>query len=243
MITNVSKTEVAVFMKDPISISLNVNGSILQTEKTMKVLGVTFKHDLNWSTHVNQTIRKASGLLGRLRFMKRNLTTHQILKVTTAYFYPTVYYGAEAWLSSATLTSNEWRLLNTSHYKALRIAVGDLKRKWSRKKLTETCKRATPREWAHYSLANVVYSILLNKEPLHLYNGILSEMTLNERKPLRPRFYDSSRTKVGKQALKNRIADTASRIQEDWYSNNITKDQLRTIFKRAFFSYFDKNKL
>ena len=138
-------------------------------------------------------------------------------------------------MSGATLSSNEWR------YKALRIAVGDHKRRFSRQKLDQIGKRANPREWSHYIVANMVASILFNQEPQKLFAELLSEMTFNDRKPGIPRFYDSSRTKIGRQSLKNRVGETASMIKEDWCVDNISKDRLRVIFKKSFFSYFTIN--
>ena len=173
MITNVTKTEATVFSKEPTILNLEVDGSVLQTGLSMNVLGVTFNHNLKWTDHVDKVMRKASGLLGRLRFMKKKLNKEQTVKVITSYYFPRVYYGAETWMNNASLTSDEWRLLNTSHYKALRIAVGDFKRKWSKQKLNKVCGRATPREWSHYTVANTVASILLNQEPLELFTGLI----------------------------------------------------------------------
>ena len=241
MVTNVDKTEAVVFSKTLHSISLVVENQQIKTQDRMKVLGVVFTYNLNWIIQVQNVIRKAAGLLGRLRFMRRSLAQLQTLQIITAYYYPIVYYGSSVWMNSACLTSNEWRLLNTSHYKALRIAVGDHQRKWSREKLNETCQRATPKEWAHYTVASMVATVILTEEPKVLHDAIQQQMTVNDRKPGRPKFYDSSRLKVGRQSLQNRIGETATLISEVWISREISRDKLRIILKTAFFSYYKKS--
>ena len=235
MITNPEKTEATIFSKELHTITLRLDDRVIQTIQSMKVLGLTFNYNLDWSIHVANCVKKAAGLLGRLRFMRKNLTQEQTLRIITSHYYSMVYYGSPVWMTSATLSSSEWRLLNTSHYKALRTAVKDVKRRWSRERLNNVCQRATPREWAHYGVANLVASILQSGEPCELHCAILQEMTINDRMPARPQFYDSSRLKVGRQAIQNRISETAKLIKEDWHSKAISKDQLRIIFKRSFF--------
>ncbi len=59
MRTNIAKMEAIVFSKDPTALELEVNGQKIITEKTIKVLGILFSHNLSWSPHVEKVVSKA----------------------------------------------------------------------------------------------------------------------------------------------------------------------------------------
>ncbi len=69
-------------------------------------------------------------------------------------------------------TSEDWKLLNRAHYRALRVIERDFKRERSRGYLNKECKRATSRQWGFYSLASTAASILHNRTPGLLYELI-----------------------------------------------------------------------
>ena len=78
--------------------------------------------------------------------------------------------------------------------------------------------------------------ILRDKAPVNLHY-LLKEMLYSERRdPHRTKFYDNSRSKVGRQKLGNNIKFMEA-IKDEWLGKNLTIDTLRMILKRAFF-YF-----
>jgi len=83
------------------------------------------------------------------------------------------------WLTSQ-LNSTLWKKLYSSHYRALRAAVGDYKRKIPKAVLDIISKRANPKQWANYTTASMA---------IKLCNG--NETRLGEL--LRKRYYINDR--------------------------------------------------
>lgn len=237
MRTNVGKTEAVVFNKDHMELTLHMGDQTIVTGKTIKVLGITFNHNLHWTTHVEKTVKKAASIINRVRFIRRSLTEEQTLKVMTSYLYSTMYYGSPVWLG-ATSRSDDWKLMNRAHYQALRVILRDYRREQPRKELDFRCKRATPRQWSYYSVANITASILRDGEPSLLFDLIRGNSATSGRQPSRPTFFDTSRKKIGRQSIQNRIGDVFKRVKSDWLEKGKSKDALRIELKRAFFPYF-----
>ncbi len=162
------------------------------------------------------------------------------MKVLTSYYYSSIYYGSAVWIGSMT-TSNEWRLLNKAHYRALRIVTRDYKRETPRTQLDEECKRATPRQWGHYVVASTAANILQNREPSLLFDLISENSTWNDRNPGYRTFYDASRLRIGRQAIQNRLKEPFLRIKREWYATGLTRDTIRIRMKEAFFPYYKRN--
>lgn len=201
------------------------------------MLGLTFSHNLSWTPHIEKAVKKAASICNRVRFIRRSLNMDQTLRVLTSYYYSAVYYGSAVWLGSMT-TSEEWKLLNKAHYRALRIVTRDYRREKSRKKLDEECKRATPRQWGFYTVATTAASIIANRNPGLLYDLVYGNSTWNERSPGHRVFYDTSRLKIGRQAFQNRLKEPFQRVKKDWYNINLSKDGVRVRMKESFFPYY-----
>jgi len=80
-----------------------------------------------------------------------------LLSPTTG--HGTCYYCAPVWLSDQ-LSHLSWKKLNNQHYRALRVAVRDAKRKLPRALLNIISKRATPRQWAKYTTTSTSIKLL-----------------------------------------------------------------------------------
>jgi len=65
------------------------------------------------------------------------------MKVVTSQFFGTLYYAAPVWLNSE-LKESQWNRLNSIHYRVIRAAIKDYKRKVPRAVLNIISKRATP---------------------------------------------------------------------------------------------------
>ena len=130
--------------------------------------------------------------------------------------------------------SEDWKLLNRVHYQALRIAMRDFQQEVPRKQLDTLGRRATPQQWGYYATASTAANILWNREPSLLFDLIHGNMTTNRRRPARPNFFDTSRRKIGRQSLHNRIG----RVEADWMEAGRSKDAVRVDLKNAFFPYY-----
>jgi hypothetical protein len=162
---------------------------------------------------------------------------NQTLKVLTSYYYSSIYCGSAVWIGSMT-TSSEWRILNKAHYRALRVVTRDSRREKPRRQLDEECKRATPRQWGYYVVASTAATILQNQEPSLLYNLIYGNSTWNNRMPGHRVFYYTSRLRIGRQAIQNRLKEPFQNVRKEWYGSGLTKDGIQIQMKESFFPYY-----
>ena len=125
MVVNQGKTEAVLFTrrKGENKISFGCGSETIKTGDGMKVLGVHFDANLNWKTHIKNTINKMNRLTSGLKFLQKRLSRNQFLKATTSQFYGLCYYGSSLWLGPHTQVS-QIRKLNYLHYRILRIATG-----------------------------------------------------------------------------------------------------------------------
>ncbi len=92
-------------------------------------------------------------------------------------------------------------------------------------------------EWANYSVDSTVIR-LYNKSDTRIANELRSAAYVNDRLPFRAKFIDTSRLKIGRQSLKNRIGRIFERISFDWIGL-ISDDTVRRLLKREFFKNFN----
>jgi len=88
-------------------------------------------------------------MLKKLFFIRRFLTKEEMIRVVTSHFYNVLYNAAPVWLTSMT-KSIHWKILNSIHYRAIRIAIGDIHNKLSRRDIDSTEKCSTPHQWMLY---------------------------------------------------------------------------------------------
>jgi hypothetical protein len=115
---------------------------------------------------------------------------------------------------------------------------GDFKFKMKRDELDKLSKRATPVEWANYSIAATVIK-LFNSSDCNIANALRSSVYINDRTPGRGKFIDRSRLKIGRQSLPYRIGPLFSRIDFNWAGIQLSEDSIRRSLKRLFFNYCD----
>jgi len=101
---------------------------------------------------------KMTSLTPGLKFLRRRLGQDKFIKATTSQYYGLVYYGSQVWLGQHTPVS-QLRRLNSLHYKLLRIAVQDWKRKSSRSDLDEI-GRVRPSQWYKYATGSLIIKIM-----------------------------------------------------------------------------------
>jgi len=217
---------------------LDIAGTLVETKSEMKVLGVTFDCNLSWEQHIRRTLQKCNSKLGVLRKIRKLLTVDQFLKIVTAQYYSVLYYGSVVWLSGTTKASLK-SLINTAHFKPLRLAMNDFHKRIKREELSLLCKRANPIDWVRYSLASLVIKTYKHREPFYLYLCLNETLYTVRRKPLIGRFFDNSKGKVGKQKICNKLRFMDS-LNTDWIGKDISNDALRRMLKKTFFPYFNE---
>jgi len=239
MVINKGKTEITYFSNKLVGdFVLNVGDQCIKSNPDMKVLGVTFEHNLDWTKQTQKALLKANLYTKRLQMIRKFLTKDTALRLITAFYFSMVYYGSAIWMTP-NLKSKNWKLLEAAHYRVMRIAVEDYPRKLSRTLIDNLCERATPRQWSSYITASSVIKIIERNSPAWLCKDLKSSMYVNERRIKRPTFHDRSRHKIGKQCLKNRLTSIFKCVDLDWHGLNLGNDTLRVGLKKSFFPYFN----
>jgi len=173
--------------------------------------------------------------LSVLRRIKKRFTTDQFLKIVTSQYYSNLYYCSSVWLS----TEMRWilkRMINSAHYKALRISINDFKNRTSRDTLNIKLKRATPSEWSNYTTTPLVIKIVRDKMPEHIHSKLSETIYSTRRKPQVGKFHNNARGKIGKQSIQNRLQHM-DRLTENWLHSDWNNDRIRTTLKKTFFQY------
>jgi len=231
MAVNPSKTEVIVFNKIPIRAPFSIDGTMVESGVTMKALGITWQHDLKWTTHLEQISRRLSPKLSMLKKIRKNLDLQQFLKIATSQLFSVLYYASQLWMNE-TLCATGWKKLRSIHYRILRAAVRDFKQRKSKIELDATCKRVTPKIWSSYSTASLVIKIKRDRSPNYLHETIQETLYTTRRQPDRAKFYDNSRGKIGKHRLSNRLM-TMNDLPA-WMDKMMTDDAIRIFLKKHF---------
>jgi len=234
MVVNPKKTEV-MFMKTDKKISLCYEGNEIESTHQMRVLGVWFDHKLEWSYHVARVKRSCRSLIPALRMLRKKLKDAELSQVITSHYYSRLYYGSEIWFNC--LNFRLKKSISSIHFFPQRLLVRDYKNCLSKKRLSELTKRAPPSEYNNFKLAKILILICNNCEPFSLFHELISSSTTEQRKPYQPRFFDSSRSKVGRQSLPNRVTHVANQLTFDWLPNLMSKDLTRIKLKEKFFTH------
>lgn len=136
------------------------------------------------------------------------------------------------WLTDQT-KNEHWKLLNSIHYRALRIGMGDHFNKVSRHDLDLRLKRANPHQWMSYCCSKLAITLTNLKESgPRMSEKLMNRMYVNDRNPGKGTFADNSRLKIGRMAFPNRLR-CLNRVKFDW-TNGINPHALQINLKKTF---------
>jgi len=229
MVCNVSKTEMMVFNSRPVNIELG--DMTVSSRDEMKVLGVTFDSGLKWTAQVDGVIKKTNRMLFALRRSRRFMNKAQSVKAITAFYFSVLYYGAEIWYHRH-LAFHLKQKIRAAHYRALRLVFG---KNNTRDSLDVISGRGSPDEWSDYALAKLAARMIISEEPTRLCEDVLTNAYVERRRAGMMQFYDSSKRKIGRQVLKNRLPCVMKQMKFDWLWTK--KETLRPKMKKCFFRY------
>ncbi len=229
MVCNVDKTEMMI-MDGKENTTIKVRGRTIPAQTEMNVLGITFDSTLTWAKQVAKTTGKTNRMLHGLRKIRRFLDTKQTKQVITSFYFSVLYYGLEVWFHRH-LRFDLKQKIRSAHYRALRVIHGNEKRDV----LDTIGRRATPDEWADYSVGKFLARTIIRGKPVRLNEEILQNSYSERRQRGRLFFYDNSVRKVGRQCIKNRLRSVARQMKFDWLHSSV--DSLRLKLKKSFFPY------
>jgi len=231
MVVNAKKTELVHFGKE--TVELTIQGSTIKSANDVRVLGCWFDSGLTWEKNVQMVVNSCQRLKPALRCLKKKTSRQELLQVITSHYYSRLYYASEVWLPC--LNSRLKQKITTMHFYPLRLTLGDYKRALSYRQITKLTNRAPPNELIDFKIARTLISICSNSEPYALFHELVASSSYTSRLPLRPRFYDLSRTRVGRQSFPNRVRDVASKLNFDWLGLRYEEDCLRPKLKNIYF--------
>ncbi len=235
MVVNSNKTELIFLsrIKDDKVMKIELEGSSIISKPFLKALGTIISNDLTWSRHINYVIRKSNHTIKRIRFLSKWLDKKNLLHLVTSQYFPVVFYSSSIW--AGCLDYSSIKRLNSAHYRAIRAAlrIRDIRSK-SRKELDELSSRATLTQWLNYSLASTVIQ-LYNFSDFNAADKLRESAYINDRMPMKVRFFDTSKLKIGQQSLQNCIGHLFSKMSFDWITP-LSNDALRVKLKNEFFN-------
>ena len=156
------------------------------------------------------------------------------MRLVTAQIFGLLYYASPVWLGQ-TLEATSWRMINSVHFKALRLVCNDHHSRISRIKLSKELQRATPLEWSRYCLASTVIKVCREQAPEGLNNQVHENMYFERRNPERAKFFDNSKIKIGRQKLSCRL--NCMNNLSPWYGKQLDDNSVRLLLKKHYFSY------
>jgi len=235
MVTNVSKTELTYFSRTDQNDTapLVVGNDLVKPQKSLKVLGLVFDHDLSWTTHSGKLKQKAALALRKLKFLSRYVDQNGMKKIITTHLFGMLYYSSVVWLNELS-TYKTIRTLESIHFRGLRIAAKDFFMLLSKERLYDIFGRATPTKWMKYSNARAAINMLQQgNEGPPISASIRSKLYINDRNQNKISVHDTSRLKIGRHSFHNRLK-CLREVNFDW--RNASKDSLRVNLKKTFFT-------
>ena len=212
-------------------LDIKVGNQHIRTQECMKVLGISFDSKLSWDSQVSNTISKTNRTLHGLKLVRRHFNRQQMTQIVTSFYFSTLYYGIEVWYHRG-LSFHLKQKIRSAHYRAMRLIYGDL----GRDQLDVVGQRATPDELSNYALGKFLAKMMITTTPSRLFQLTLENSYTVERQPGRLFFYDTSRLKIGRQIIKNRVSCISKQMKFKWLDSNLSA--LRPCLKKCFFNYY-----
>ncbi|MBF0208930.1 MAG: reverse transcriptase family protein, partial [Oligoflexia bacterium] len=226
---NETKTEVCIFSHvDTEPKNITLQGKLITTNKSIKVLGVLFDSKLTWIPHINSAISGARKKLQAIKLLSKYLSREKLIQVSTAFFYQKLYYGCQIWLGKHLNQSIKQKLLAASS-QCLRICCKDYQKRYSYDMLHRLCNRATPNMWSDYATITLIHQILAEKRPLFLYETLCQKTVWHDRSNtiyVRP---DNAR-RVGTNCISNRVMNLMKMIDKKDYE--LSNERFKKLAKR-----------
>ena len=223
---NEEKTEIAIFYKDNCNPEdVLINGMIVRTKGTIKVLGITMDTTLTWNEHINNTISNVQSKIHAVRMIQRFFLTDEILQLLKAYCYPSLYYASNVWLTPSLNAKLKSNLYSASGKILSTIEVN------SYRNLHKKFTRATPDMWLKYELAISLYDLNVTKLPLSDWQ-LLQINTLQNRRSTKLHFTATNKLRCGLNILPNRFKTITNRIDTSWLT--LTKETYKQKCKKEF---------
>ena len=230
MKVNDGKTEICMFYKKDVQTEIiEINGREIMISNSIKVLGVVFDSKLNWEMQARNAMNRSNKAKQGISLIRRYFTEEETIKLATAYFYSTLYYGAKIWLTSGLSAVTKKRLWQISAG-MLRIVEGKRHSRLSYVELHKKYKRATPTMWGKYTTALAMWELVNYQMPeATLIHAVLNRQYQERRSGML--FTRSNRRKIGFNCLSNRLQAVSKALKVDWH--DMSKETFKAYCKKT----------
>jgi len=208
LICNMSKTELITFGTNDLEIE--VAGVTIKSGVHMKVLGSFLEQKLNWEMNVNKLLGKCRSFIFSLRYLRRHLDVNDTIKIFKSHVISRLTYGSPIWAHS--LSYQQRSKIRSLYFHIIRIIVRDFKFKYNRTSLLRKTGLESIDDILYKRASAFLYSRIYYLEPTELVGELLSKSSSNERHPGKLRFFDTSKTKIGRVCVTN----AAKNYSEGW---------------------------
>ena len=231
MKVNETKTEICIFHKKDVQhIIMDIRGLQIEVKNSIKVLGVIFDTKMNWNNQARNAMNKANKAKQALSLIRKYFTEEEMIKLATAYFYSTLYYGAKIWLSSSISAVIKKKLWQLSSY-MLRLVDGWCYERQSFETLHKKYNRASPMDWCNYTTAVAMWNVVNNQVPSCAHLKMMHNVLHQERRQ-GILFTRSNQTKIGFNCISNRLQVVSSKLHLNW--QDMSDTAFKAMCKKVF---------
>jgi hypothetical protein len=228
---NVAKTELVFFHRSKkFNESLTINDLTVHSKESMKILGIWFDCNLNWSYHVHKLVETIKKECFGLRKLRNYFTFDEMKQICTAFAYSKFYYGCQIWFLPSLHKSLKQKLLSLS---TLVLRSSFFLHDWSISNcdLHAIVGRATPNQYSKYSHSIALYNVFKHECPSNVWVNAQFNFFFHERKN-QVFFTSSNSTRVGCNSLSNRFGFVCHMLDFDWLS--LSLDSMKVRCKKIF---------
>jgi len=237
MIVNSSKTEIMQMYPRPgdeLLTTIKVGDSVVDTVKSMKVLGIIFDQKLEWGPHIDNLKKKMTSINNGIKLIRRKLSKNQAITVVTAQALSILYYASVVWLTPY-ISRKQERRVESIHYKSMRMVIKDYRQRISRDVVDSSTLRLPPRQWCHFTACSFFMNLRRTGNPSMLLNDISLNTYEKGRQPGKLFGFDGSSSRLGKIMTRNWIGSSLEKISGPWTQLVLSKDMIRTLLKKSLY--------
>ena len=209
---------------------MDIRGLQIEVKNSIKVLGVIFDTKMNWNNQARNAMNKANKAKQALSLVRKYFTEEEMIKLATAYFYSTLYYGAKIWLSSTISAVIKKKLWQLSSY-MLRLVDGWCYERQSFEALHQKYNRASPMDWCNYTTAVAMWNVVINQVPSCAHLKMMHNVLHQERRQ-GILFTRSNQTKIGFNCISNRLQVVSSKLHLNW--QDMSDTAFKAMCKKVF---------
>jgi len=205
MLVNAKKTNVTVFgRKKQEHLEVVINGSYIETQDYLTVLGINFDQQMNWSLHVQKTVNKLKGVQQCLRFLKKYLQPEELLLFVKTKIFGILYYGSEVWLGAHTGRYLVKKVDRVSKQN-LKIAIGKDYHDLKSGDLYDLTGTYSPQNKSNLAHLQMLCKIWNKKDPKNIYDHLIDNRVYYKRRQNELFFINEYKLKFGMNCFSNRL--------------------------------------